>query len=279
MTPLVLNDETFRQLRDFIYQKSGIFVPDNKKYFIENRLCKRIQEKNLTGYEDYLYALKFGGDRNELNTLFDLVTTNETFFFREPQQFDVLGGELLAGIVADNIKAGRKDIKIWSAASSTGEEPYTIGMVLAEKSEVALFRKEIYASDLSESVLASAKVAAYGSYSIRNIPEFYMKKYFTTSNANQQYLLSPAVKSMVKFMKVNLIEDRDSRLIRGMDVIFCRNVLIYFDEKAKQKVVSLLYDALKPNGYLFIGTSESLHNITRAFKPKVINKVIVYQKM
>ncbi len=277
MTPLVLSDATFRQLRDFIYEKSGIFIPDNKKYFIENRLGKRVQEKNLKGYEDYLYVLKFGGDRNELTKLFDLVTTNETFFFREPQQFDVFGGELMAKIVAENAKSGRKDIRVWSAASSTGEEPYTIGMVLLEKPETAGLRKEIYASDISESVLNSAKAAVYGSYAIRNIPENYLKKYFT--NTNQQYQLSASVKSLVKLMKVNLIEDRDSRTIRGMDVVFCRNVLIYFDEKAKQKAVSLLYDALRPNGYLFIGTSESLHNITRAFKPTVINKVIVYQKM
>jgi chemotaxis protein methyltransferase CheR len=277
MTPLVLTDATFRQLRDFIYEKSGIFIPDNKKYFIENRLGKRIQEKNLKGYEDYLYVLKFGGDKNELTRLFDLVTTNETFFFREPQQFDVFGGELMAKIIAENAKSGRKDIRVWSAASSTGEEPYTIGMVLLEKPETAGLRKDIFASDISESVLNSAKAAVYGSYAIRNIPDNYLKKYFT--NTNQQYQLSASVKSLVKLMKVNLIEDRDSKAIRGMDVVFCRNVLIYFDEKAKQKAVSLLYDALRPNGYLFMGTSESLHNITRAFKPTVINKVIVYQKM
>ena len=277
MTPLTLTDETFRQIRDFIYEKSGIFIPDNKKYFIENRLGKKIQEKNLKGYEDYLYVLKFGGDRNELTKLFDLVTTNETFFFREPQQFDVFSGELLAKIIAENTKAGRKDIRVWSAASSTGEEPYTIGMVLLEKSETVGLRKEIYASDISESVLSSARAAVYGSYAIRNIPEQYLKKYFT--NVSQQYQLAASVKSLVKLMKVNLIEDKDSKAIRGMDVVFCRNVLIYFDEKAKQKAVSLLYDALRPNGYLFIGTSESLHNITRAFKPTVINKVIVYQKM
>ncbi|HTZ18874.1 MAG TPA: CheR family methyltransferase [Dissulfurispiraceae bacterium] len=277
MTPLVLTDATFRQLRDFIYEKSGIFIPDNKKYFIENRLGKRVQEKNLKGYEDYLYVLKFGGDRNELTKLFDLVTTNETFFFREPQQFEVFGGELMAKIIAENTKSGRKDIRVWSAASSTGEEPYTIGMVLLEKPETAALRKDIFASDISESVLSSAAAAVYGSYAIRNIPDNFLKKYF--ASANQQYQLSAAVKSLVKFMKVNLIEDKDSKSIRGMDVIFCRNVLIYFDEKAKQKAVSLLYDALRPNGYLFIGTSESLHNITRAFKPTVINKVIVYQKM
>jgi len=277
MTPLILTDETFRQIRDFIYEKSGIFIPDNKKYFIENRLGKKIQEKNLKGYEDYLYVLKFGGDRNELTMLFDLVTTNETFFFREPQQFDVFSGELMARIITENTKAGRKEIRVWSAASSTGEEPYTIGMVLLEKTEATAMRKEIYASDISESVLSSAKAAVYGSYAIRNIPENYLKKYFT--NTNQQYQLAASVKSLVKLMKVNLIDDKDSRAIRGMDVVFCRNVLIYFDEKAKQKAVSQLYDSLRPNGYLFIGTSESLHNITRAFKPTVINKVIVYQKM
>jgi chemotaxis protein methyltransferase CheR len=277
MTPLVLTDETFRQIRDFIYEKTGIFIPDNKKYFIENRLSKKIQDMNLKGYEDYLYVLKFGGDKKEHVILFDLVTTNETFFFREPQQFDVFSGELLPRIIAENSKAGRKDIRLWSAASSTGEEPYTLGMVLLEKSETAGLRKEILASDISESVLSSARNAVYGSYSIRNVSEYYMKKYFT--NTNQQYQLAASVKSMVKFMTVNLIEDKDTKSIRGLDVIFCRNVLIYFDEKAKQKAVSSLYDALRPNGYLFIGTSESLHNITRAFKPTVINKVIVYQKM
>jgi chemotaxis protein methyltransferase CheR len=274
---LLLSDETFKQLRDFIYEKSGIFIPDNKKYFLENRLGRRVQEKNLKGYEDYLYILKYGSDKNEINIMFNLVTTNETFFFREPQQFDVFAGELFNRIIAENTKAGRKDIKIWSAACSTGEEPYTVAMILMEKLEASTIRKEIYASDISESVLSSAKSGVYGSYATRNVPHVYINKYFT--NTNQQYLISPAVKSMVRFMKVNLIDEKDVRTIKGIDTIFCRNVLIYFDDKAKQKAVANLYDALRPNGYLFVGTSESLHNVTRAFKPVVINKVIVYQKV
>ncbi|MCL4536513.1 MAG: protein-glutamate O-methyltransferase CheR [Nitrospirae bacterium] len=274
---LLMTDDVFKQLRDFIYERSGIFIPDNKKYFLENRLGRRVQEKNLKGYEDYLYILKYGSDKNELTILFNLITTNETFFFREPQQFDVFEGELLNRIAAENAKAGRKDIKIWSAACSTGEEPYTISMILLEKPEAGALRKEIYASDLSESVLGSAKAGIYGSYAIRNIPDAYLKKYFT--NANQQYSISSSVKSLTKFMKINLIEDRDVKAVRGVDVIFCRNVLIYFDDKAKQKAVSNLYDALRPNGYLFVGTSESLHSVTRAFRPVVINKVIVYQKV
>jgi chemotaxis protein methyltransferase CheR len=274
---LVMTDDVFKQLRDFIYEKSGIFVPDNKKYFLENRLGRRVQDKQLKGFEDYLYIIKFGADKNELVALFNMVTTNETFFFREPQQFDVFSGELFNRIKAENTKSGRKDIKIWSAASSTGEEAYTLAMILTENPELKVLRPDISASDISESVLASARAGVYGSYAVRNVPENYMKKYFNVSN--QQFVLSPAVRSMVRFMRINLVEDRDMKAFKGIDVIFCRNVLIYFDEKAKQKAVSLMYDALRPGGYLFVGTSESLHNITRALRPVVINKVIVYQKV
>lgn len=272
-----MTDDVFKQLRDFIYEQSGIFVPDNKKYFLENRLGRRVQEKNLKGYDEYLYLLKYGGDKAELVKLFDLVTTNETFFFREPQQFDVLCGDLLKKIMEENTKAARRDIKIWCAASSTGEEPYTIAMQLMERPEAAGFRKEILASDISESVLASAKVAVYGSYAVRNIPPAYMSKYFTP--VDQNFKLAESVKMNVRFMKINLMSDRDVKTIRGMDVIFCRNVLIYFDEKAKQKALALMYDALRPGGSLIVGTSESLHNITRAFRPMVINRVVIYQKV
>lgn len=272
-----ISDEVFKQFRDFIYEKSGIFIPDNKKYFLENRLGRRIQELNLKGYEDYLYNLRYNSDLRELQRLFDLITTNETFFFREPQQFEVFRGELLNQISAENAKTGRRDIKIWSAASSTGEEAYTVSMVLLEKVELSGFKKDIFASDISESVLSSARAGVYGSYAIRNVPSAYLNKYF--KNSDQQYSLSSVVKSMVKFSKINLVEEKDVRMIRGVDVVFCRNVLIYFDDKAKQKVVSHLYDALRPGGYLIIGTSESLHNLTRAFRPVVINKVIIYQKV
>lgn len=272
-----INDEVFKQFRDFIYEKSGIFIPDNKKYFIENRLGRRVQEMNLKGYEDYLYHLKYNADLKELQRLFDLITTNETFFFREPQQFEVFRGDLLNTITSENTKSGRRDIKIWSAASSTGEEAYTVSIVLLEKPELSGFKKEIVASDISESVLSSARAGVYGSYAVRNISPAYLSKYF--SGTDQQYAVSGAVKSMVKFSKINLIEEKDVRMMRGIDVVFCRNVLIYFDDKAKQRVVSHLYDALRPGGYLFIGTSESLHNLTRAFRPVVINKVIIYQKV
>ena len=274
---ITMTEETFKQLRDFIYEKTGIYVPDNKKYFLENRLSRILKEKNFRGFDDYLYFLKYSANRHDFSKLFDSVTTNETFFFREPQQFEVLANNLLPQIIKENTQMGRKDIKFWSAASSTGEEAYTLAMILLEKPELAFIRKEIYASDISETVLMSAKKAMYGSYSVRNVPPQYMAKYFKDSGGI--YILSDVVKSMVKFMSINLIEEKEVKQLKGIDVVFCRNVLIYFDDKAKKKAVSLIYDVLRPKGYLFVGTSESLHNITRAFRPMVINKVVVYQKV
>lgn len=272
-----INDDTFRQLRDFIYDKTGIYVPDNKKYFLENRLSKIIKDKNFRSYEDYLYYLRYSSNKQDIARLFDAITTNETFFFREPQQFEVFTNNLIPQIINENAQMGRKDIKIWSAACSTGEEPYTIAMILSEKSELIAIRKEIYASDISESVLMSARRAMYGGYSIRNVPPVYLAKYFKDSGGI--YVLSESVKSMVKFININLIDEREVKQLKGIDVVFCRNVLIYFDDKAKKKAVSLIYDVLRPKGYLFVGTSESLHNVTRAFRPMVINKVVVYQKV
>jgi len=274
MLNIPLVESTFKDLRDYIYEKSGIYIADTKKYLIENRLSRILQENKLQSYEDYLKFIKFSSNGKELSRLFDAVTTNETYFFREPQQLTVFAEGVLTKILEH--KKGTKYIKIWSAACSSGEEPYTLSMILLEK-RIQTTNFEIYASDLSEGVLTSAKRAVYNSYSVRNIPGPYMNKFF--SNNGQSYILNDSVKNTVKFMKINLIDNKNMASLRGMDVIFCRNVLIYFDTRSKQKVVSNLYDSLNPGGYLFIGQSESLHNITRAFRPCVINKVIMYQKV
>jgi chemotaxis protein methyltransferase CheR len=268
---IILQDSTFKQLRDFIYEKSGIFIPDSKKYLLENRLIKRMQEKNITNFEDYLYLVVYGNNSLELARLFDAVTTNETYFFREPQQLDVFVNDITPKIIT---RKATNDISIWSAASSTGEEPYNLVMLLREK--MPQLRTQVIGSDISDSVLESARKAAYSSYSVRNVPPLYMSKYFKTNGQN--FELDVSVRNAVMFKNLNLMDSSKMKTVRNMDVIFCRNVLIYFDEKAKQRAVSHLYDSLRPNGYLFIGASESLHNVTRAFKPVVINKVVVYQR-
>jgi len=274
MLSIPLPDSTFRDLRDYIYDKSGIYISDTKKYLIENRLLRILQEKNFSSFEDYLKFIKINNNGNELNRLFDAVTTNETYFYREIEQLNVFMNDVIPKVLGQ--KKGSSVVKIWSAACSTGEEPYTLSLMFLEKGYNPK-QFEIHGSDISEAVISSAKAAVYNSYSVRNVPETVMKKYF--SSANQSYALNDSIKKTVKLMKVNLIDDKNMRLIRNMDVIFCRNVLIYFDTKSKQKVISHLYDCLSPGGYLIIGSSESLHNITRAFRPNVLNKVIAYQKV
>jgi chemotaxis protein methyltransferase CheR len=274
MLTIPLLDTTFQDLRDFIYEHSGIYIADTKKYLIENRLARILQNKNLNSYEDYLKVIKFCTNGNELARLFDAVTTNETYFFREIEQLNVFIEEFLPKLLTQ--RNGTNSVKIWSAACSSGEEPYSIAMMLQEKNPSNM-KYSIHASDICESVLSSAKKGLYSSYSIRNVPPPYLNKYF--NKKEQLFSLSPDIKNTVSFKKINLIDEKSVKLIRGMDIIFCRNVLIYFDAKAKQKVVSHLYNALNPGGYLCIGSSESLHNVTRAFRPSVINKVIIYQKV
>jgi len=273
MLNIPLSEPAFKALRDYIYEKSGIYINETKKYLIENRLSRIIQERKLRSFEEYLDLIKFSANGNELSRLFDAITTNETYFFREPQQLSIF-----SELIFPHMVKGKKDasgIKIWSAACSSGEEPYTLSMLLMEK-HVVPDQYKIYASDLSTGILDTARRAVYTSYSVRNIPEQYLKKYFSSNG--QSHSLHASVKETVKFMKVNLIDSKSMKSFRGIDIIFCRNVLIYFDDRAKQKVVSHLYDSLNPGGYLFIGSSESLHNVTRALRPCVINKVIMYQK-
>ncbi len=267
-----LTDSVFKQLRDFIYEKCGIYVSDSKKYLVEKKLATRLQERNLNSFEDYLSLIKYSSSAEELNKLFDAITTNETYFFREPQQLSVCVDNVVPMLLE---KKPTKDIKIWSAASSTGEEAYTLVMMLLEKR--CCSRIEVIGSDISNEVLESAKKAVYGSYSMRNVAEPYLSKYFRSNGWTHE--LDTSVKSMVRFMAINLIDAGKMRAVQGMDVIFCRNVLIYFDDKSKQKAVSLLYDSLRPGGFLFIGSAESLHNITRAFKPVMFNKVVAYQRV
>lgn len=269
---MVLLDSTFKQLRDLIYEKCGIFISDSKKYFIENRLARRLQENGLSSFEDYLYLIQYKANGKELDQLFDAITTNETFFFRESHQTDLFIDVIVPKVIEQN---GKKEISVWSAACSTGDEPYTLAMLLKEK-QVAI-RSEVSASDISKGVIESAKRGVYNSYSVRNVPEAYLKKYFTAHG--QTFELASSIKSMVTFQQLNLTDEKKMRSMSGKDVIFCRNVLIYFDDKAKQKVISLLYNSLKPKGFFFTGASESLHSITRAFRPIVMNKVIVYQKV
>lgn len=262
-----MTDETFILLRDFIYEHSGIYFADSKKGQLETRLVMRLKANNFPGFDKYYYLLKYDPQAaREMRALFDSVTTNETSFFRSPPQIQAFQEKVLAELIARREKKGENVLRLWSAGCSTGEEPYTMGIVLKEvlNSKLSQWDIKIVASDISEKALKSAKAATYSDYSLRGVPPEIKQKYFIPNGG--MYKISEDIVSLVDLQYLNLNDMKRVQLMKGFDIIFCRNVLIYFDDAARKRFVSQLYDSLNHGGYLFIGHSESLHNISRAFK-------------
>jgi chemotaxis protein methyltransferase CheR len=273
-----LTDQEFVLLKDFIYEKTGIYFGETKGYLLESRLANRLSELGLSSFEDYYFYLKYGGPKTdqELTSLFDLVTTNETSFFRNPPQLDAF-----KVIVQKNYLNGTKPpgpLRIWSAGCSTGEEPYSLAILMIEMVAASGMPVPftIYGTDISAKVLETARKAVFNNYSVRNTDKAILGKYFAEENG--MYALKDAVKKYVTLDFLNLMDSHSYRKYRQIDVIFCRNVLIYFDEKGKKKVIDNLHESLKPGGYLTIGHAESLHNISRGFKPLIFPGTIAYQK-
>ncbi len=276
---LKITDEEFRQLRDFIYQQSGIFIGENRKYLIENRLSNRIKELQLKSYSEYYNFLRFDASRrSELNRLFEVVTTNETSFYRNPPQLRVFQESVLPKTLEECRKSGRKRLRIWSAGCSTGEEPYTIGIILHEvlKQEILSWDIKITASDLSEAVLSAARRGLYSEYALRTTPKDIVSRYF--KKTENVLTIDHKVKRLVSFGQLNLNDRMQLSRVEKSHIIFCRNVIIYFDDDMKKRVINAFYDNLVPNGALLIGHSESLHSISRAFAPEHHTGIIVYRK-
>ena len=274
----MLAKEEFILLRDFIYDKTGIYFAENKTYLLESRLTNRLAELGFSTYQDYYYHLKYGGDKvkSELTNLFEVVTTNETFFFRNPPQLDAFKVILKKNYLNGSVPV--QPIRIWCAGCSTGEEPYTLAIIM-EDIGASMGRNVpymIYGTDISAKVLDSARQAVFNTYSMRTVDDATKKKYFTETGGS--FKLNDNLKRNIKFDFLNLMDADSYKKYRQMDMIFCRNVLIYFDEKMKKKVVDLFYESLKPQGFLTIGHAESLHNISRVFKPLVFPGTIAYQK-
>jgi len=274
----MLTHQEFTLLKDFIYEKTGIYFAENKVYLLESRLTNRLNELSFSSFEEYYYHLKYGGSKTEqeITYLYDLVTTNETSFFRNPPQLDAF-----KIIVQKNYLDGKKPdgtLRIWSAGCSTGEEPYTLAILMLEmlgQSNIFL-PFTIFATDISTKALESAKRAVFNSYAVRNTDKSFLSRYFIEENGS--YALRDMVKKYVAVDFLNLMDSASYRKYRQMDIVFCRNVLIYFDERGKKAVIDNLYESLKPGGYLTIGHAESLHNISRGFKPLIFPGTIAYQK-
>jgi chemotaxis protein methyltransferase CheR len=276
---LAMSDQIFNVLRHFIYDSCGIYFQDNKKYLLESRILKRINFLGLNSYEEYFDFIKLSTNNGtEKKYLFEAITINETFFFRNQPQLDALVSSVIPEILSKKTGPDKNKLKIWSAASSSGEEAYSVAMIILDlvKPRFPSLEVEIVGTDINHAVIETAKSGKYKEYSVRNTPAYYLKKYFK-SNGNS-FELEPHVKNMVSFKMLNLYEDINLKAMFNFDIVFCANVLIYFDQRSKVKVVSHLYNSLNKGGYLFIGYAETLHTISKAFKLVSFPKTIGYKK-
>lgn len=272
-----LTDEEFRLLASFIYDHAGLYFDEESKFLLESRLQNRLKEHHFDSFLQYYHYLLYHQDRVlELNVMIDIVTTNETYFYREKNQLEAFAEEVLPELAERN--AGKKRLRIWSAGCSTGEEPFTLAILCSESGLFdGTWEVDIIGTDISQKVLQTARKAVFSQSSFRATEENAIQRYFTRTE-DGKYALDDSIRNTVHFGHLNLMDEKMMGLIRECDIIMCRNVIIYFDKNAKARVVNSFFRKLVPGGFLLLGHSESLMNITTVFKLKHLTKVMVYQK-
>ncbi|BCR05119.1 chemotaxis protein methyltransferase [Desulfuromonas versatilis] len=272
-----MNDEEFRLLRDLVYQHCGLHFTPDSKYLLERRLGKRLQQHRLKSFKDYYYLLRYNKDRDqELTEVVNALTTNETYFFREDFQLRTFSEEIIPEIRERKERNGDRSLRIWSAGCSSGEEPYTLAMLLLEEPSLRDWKIEIIGTDISQRVLQIARKGLYGASSFRSTKPDYQRRYF--SETEGKFRISDRVRDLVSISYLNLFDSARVALLGKMDVVFCRNVIIYFDLAAKRRVIESFYHRLRPEGYLLLGHSESLMNISNAFALRHFTHDMVYQR-
>ncbi|MFN2461851.1 MAG: protein-glutamate O-methyltransferase CheR [Candidatus Velthaea sp.] len=266
-----ISDEDFRALRDLIRERFGIYYDDQKQFLLLSRLQTRLAKRSLQTYGDYVKFLRFGLDREaEFTDLASVLSNNETYFFRERAQL-----KSLCGPVMTELQAVSPRLRIWSAACSSGEEPYSLAMSLLESGRIAEPHISITATDISPRVLELCERGYYRALSFRATEPEMVRKYFTPLGDGFQ--ISERIKRMVRFGSLNLMDDAKVARNGPFDAIFCRNVLIYFDKPTQKRVVESFAKALRPGGYLFLGHAESLFHLTECYEPIVQPESIVYR--
>jgi chemotaxis protein methyltransferase CheR len=272
---LELPDDVFRQLRDQIYKRTGMFFADTSKYLLQKRLSPRARELNFDSFQKYFYFLQYDPrSEAEFDQIWDLVTTNETYFFREPAQLTAFVEEIIPEILA---RKSLHKVRIWSAGCSSGEEAYSIAMLLSEARYYERASFEIFASDINQAVLAKARRGNYRENAFRATSATLREKYFTRE-ADNSWRVKDEVRNRVQFGRLNLYDESRVSLLGHLDVIFCRNVIIYFDDSSKRVVVQNFYNRLVEEGYLLLGHSESLISLSTQFKLRHLKNDMVYQK-
>ncbi len=267
------------QIRDVIYNTAGIFQADNRLHVLESHCGKRMLALGVGSLREYHECLTSRPmHRAELVSLLNEITIGETCFFRNRPQVDAIRKIVLPRIMEAKSSIALRHLRIWSAGCSTGEEPYTMAMILLDESQKQLknWTFEVIASDLNENSIAHAQAACYGDYSVRNTEPLILQKYFIPQNG--KFTLKPEVKAVVNFKRVNLSDDSRMMFMKGMDIILCCNVLIYFDAVSKGRVIQHFYTNLVNHGYLFLGHAESLFGISDEFQLVHLPSTTAYVK-
>jgi chemotaxis protein methyltransferase CheR len=266
-----ISDEDFRLLRDIVRERFGIYYDDQKQFLLLSRLQTRLSKRSLTNYADYVKFLRFGAEREaEFRDLASVLSNNETYFFRERAQVKALCGNILT-----ELQAFSPRVRVWSAACSSGEEPYSLAMSLLETGRIAESNISIRATDISPRVLEMCARGYYRALSFRATEPAMVQRYFTVSGDG--FIIADRIKRLVQFASLNLMDDRKIAAFGPVDAIFCRNVLIYFDKPTQKRVVESFARALRAGGYLFLGHAESLFALTDLYEPVVQPESIAYR--
>lgn len=270
-----LTEEEFRRLCEFIYRRTGMVFNESKRYYVERRIIERMQATGAGSFASYFARLRID-EAHELERFVNAFTVNETYFCREEHQLRCLATDLLS----ERLRSKKPDdgIRIWSVPCSTGEEPYSIAIWLLENWPlVDKYDIEIVASDIDTDVLDKARAGVYGKRALMRMPPHLVERYFAPVAPDAWKILDD-LRDSVRFSRVNLVEPRQTRACGRFDVIFCRNVLIYFDEASRRIAAENLFESLLPGGYICLGHTESMSRISPLFEVCRFADAIVYRR-
>lgn len=270
-----MSEEEFRLLRELVHGHCGIFFRDDTKYLLQRRLAPRLQALGLATFREYHRFLRYDPARAaELDEVVDAITTNETYFYREPLQLGAFSREVLPALA--RALAPLRRLRILSAGCSTGEEAYTLAVLVRESGLFEAWDVEIVGVDISRRCLAAARAGAYGEHAFRSPEAEHMRRWFRLRGG--KWVVDEAIRGMVRFGRENLLDAGALASVARVDAVFCRNVMIYFDLAARRRVLAKLHDKLRDGGWLLLGHSESLLNVTADFEIVHLTRDLVYRK-
>lgn len=275
MQDVPISADEFQRFREYFYRRSGIHFEPSKRYFVDKRLADRVRATGCSSFRDYFAMLRFATSELEWQALVNEMTVNETYFMREDYQFECLVQSILPDITAR--KRRGEPMRIWVMPSSSGEEAYTVAMFLLERwPQLDQWDVEIVSSDIDTRILAQAQAGLYSQRAIQHLPAAWLQKYF--KRESDGWRITNTLRDVVAFTRVNLSDRKEVAAYRDYDVVFCRNLLIYFDDVSRRQAAESFFDVLRPGGFICLGHSESMSRISSLFSIRKFPQAIVYQK-